>query len=201
MLQFVGAHGLSHEHHWRRHVGRTQREIHSREEVAFERELDGATLAGNGKVRALAFTHAAHHGHALEIRATVAGRLEAELSEPRGDVQRCNVEAARPGLPALEQVVGEEAHVGLDAGGRPGALRLGRWRCRACRLRHAESCGTRQDQRQQYRGCETAAGNDSKVATSVLKTHRSGPWQSENGGHSPTSPPGKSGEYLRGTQD
>ena len=111
-------------------------EIHARQELFAELQLDALAVALDHEARALGLARGLQQRHLLEIAAVVAGRRQADRAEALGDVQRGEVEAAGAGFAAFEQVVGEEAQVGLDPArgvgcrrtwSRRGGLRLGQF--------------------------------------------------------------------------
>src|SRR3546814_20231831 len=86
-----------------------------RSELVLEAQRDAAPVAIDGKARALALARRLEQRHALEERAVVAGRLQADPGEPLGDVGRGHALAAGAGFAALPRVVGPPAPVGLAA--------------------------------------------------------------------------------------
>ena len=101
-------------------------EVHAGQEIGLELEA----LAAAGVV-ADALQHQlgrARHAlrldqrHALEIAALVAARLKPEAAVLGGDVVRGDVIAASAGGTAFQQIVGQEAQVGLDAPGGAGLI-------------------------------------------------------------------------------
>jgi hypothetical protein len=83
-------------------------------------EGQGARLAVGAGVgdAALVGRAVGRQGHLLQVGAVVAGRLDAHQRILRGHVVGGDVVAARAGLAAFQQVVGQEAHVRLDGVGR-----------------------------------------------------------------------------------
>jgi hypothetical protein len=92
-------------------------------------EHQGARLAIGAGVgdAALVGRAVGRQGHLLQVGAVVAGRLDVHQRVLRSHVLGGDVVAARAGLAAFQQVVGQEAHVRLDGVGRWGeAARGGR---------------------------------------------------------------------------
>jgi hypothetical protein len=120
-------HGLADEHGRRLHRGLPRVEIGPRQELIAEAQRDAAAIAVDGERRALAHARGLEQRHALEERAAVAGRLQADRGESPGNVVGCHRIPARAGFAAFHRIVGKLAHVGLDPpGGRIVGPRRGR---------------------------------------------------------------------------
>src|SRR3546814_4667272 len=98
-------HGRAHE--YRRRLDLRLRGIETRlgQELVLEPQRDAASVAIDGEARAVALARRLEQRHALEERAVVAGRLQADVGEPLGDVGRGHAVAAGAGFAALHRVV------------------------------------------------------------------------------------------------
>src|SRR3546814_1504227 len=88
-LEIIGAqrrrlHGLADEHRRRLDFGLRFVEVGQRQELVLEAQRDAAPVAIDGKARALALARRLEQRHALDERAVVAGRLQADPGEPLG---------------------------------------------------------------------------------------------------------------------
>src|SRR3546814_5540811 len=83
-------HGLADE--YRRRLDLRLRGIETRlgQELVLEPQRDAAPVAIDGEARALALARGLEQRYALEERAVVAGRLQADVGEAFGDVGRCH---------------------------------------------------------------------------------------------------------------
>jgi hypothetical protein len=143
VLQLGRTHGLADEHHRRRDLRLAGAVVDGGQEVGLERELGYAPIARDGEARTVPLAQAAQHRNALEIRPVLARGREAEQTVASGQIEGGEVVAARARLAPLEQVVGEEAHVGLDPGCRGrddfgSRVRAGWRRQRGARHRHRQ---------------------------------------------------------------
>src|SRR3546814_6207247 len=95
-------HGLAHE--YRRRLDLRLRGIETRlgQELVLEPQRDAASVAIDGEARAVALARRLEQRHALEERAVVAGRLQADVGEPLGDVGRGHAVAAGAGFKSEE---------------------------------------------------------------------------------------------------
>src|SRR3546814_1285917 len=102
-------HGLADE--YRRRLDLRLRGIETRlgQELVLEPQRDAAPVAIDGEARALALARGLEQRYALEERAVVAGRLQADVGEAFGDVGRCHAVAAGAGFAALHRVAGQLA--------------------------------------------------------------------------------------------
>src|SRR3546814_19434823 len=111
-------HGLAHE--YRRRLDLRLRGIETRlgQELVLEPQRDAASVAIDGEARAVALARRLEQRHALEDRAVVAGRLQAAVGEPLGDVGRGTAVAAGAGCADRKSVMlGESMSVRLISGG------------------------------------------------------------------------------------
>src|SRR3546814_7379665 len=81
-------HGLAHEYRRRLHLRLRGTETRLGQELVLEPQRDAASVAIDGEARAVALARRLEQRHALEERAVVAGRLQADVGEPPGDVAR-----------------------------------------------------------------------------------------------------------------
>jgi hypothetical protein len=115
LLELRRVHALPHEHDRCLDARIALVEIHARQELLAESQRLLRTVAKDHQLAAVIHAHAAQHRHALVIAAIVAGRRQAHRAVALRDIQRGQVVASRAGFAAFEQVVGEEADIGLDA--------------------------------------------------------------------------------------